>query len=92
VIVSYANRDTERVAQALRVKKFQKIAPIAQKKLAIIRAATTLEDLATPPGNGLEALLGDRKGQHSIRINGQYRICFNWKDGAAHEVEITDYH
>ncbi len=92
MIASYANSDTERVATALRVKKFEKIARIAQKKFAILRAATSLEDLATPPGNRLEPLLGDRKGQHSIRINDQYRICFKWKEGAAHEVEITDYH
>ncbi len=92
MIVSYANHDTERVAQAIRVKKFEKIARIAHKKLAILRAATSLDDLATPPGNRLEPLAGDRKGQHSIRINDQYRICFKWKEGAAHEVEITDYH
>jgi toxin HigB-1 len=92
VIASYANHDTERVVQGIRVKKFEKIARIAQKKLAILRAVTSLEDVANPPGNRLELLSGDRKGQHSIRINEQYRICFKWKDGAAHDVEIVDYH
>jgi len=65
---------------------------MAQKKLSVLRAAAKLEDLKTPSGNRLESLLGDRKGQHSIRINDQYRICFLWKDGSAYEVEIVDYH
>jgi toxin HigB-1 len=64
----------------------------ARKKLAILHAATALEDLRIPPGNRLEALSGDRKGQHSIRINDQFRVCFVWRDGDAYEVEITDYH
>jgi proteic killer suppression protein len=65
---------------------------IAQRKLLALRVAITLEDLATPIGNRLEALKGDRKGQCSIRINDQYRVCFSWKEGVAHEVEIVDYH
>ena len=92
MIASYADRDTERVAVAIRVKRLEGIAKSAQQKLAILRAATTLNDLSVPPGNRLEALSGDRKGQHSIRINDQYRICFVWKEGQAYEVEITDYH
>ena len=76
----------------VRVKRFEAIARTAQKKLAVIRAATTLEDLNTPPGNRLEALSGDRKGQYSIRINDQYRICFVWKEEYAYNVEIVDYH
>jgi toxin HigB-1 len=64
----------------------------AQKKLAILHAATVLDDLQTPPGDKLEALAGDRKGQHSIRINDHYRVCFIWRDGDAYEVEIVDYH
>jgi proteic killer suppression protein len=92
VIASYADRDTEQLAEAIRVKKFEAIARIGQRKLAMLQAARTLEDLATPPGNRLESLSGDRKGQHSIRINDQYRICFRWKEGYAHEVEIVDYH
>lgn len=62
------------------------------KKLAILNAALQLQNLTVPPGNRLEALTGNRKGQHSIRINQQYRICFVWRDGNAFDVEIVDYH
>ena len=92
MIASYADRQTEMVALGIRVKKFEAIARMAQKKLSVLRAAAKLEDLKTPSGNRLGSLLGDRKGQHSIRINDQYRICFLWKDGSAYEVEIVDYH
>jgi proteic killer suppression protein len=64
----------------------------ALRKLAILDAAESLEDLRVPPGNRLEKLSGDRQGQHSIRINDQWRICFGWEEGDAFEVEITDYH
>jgi toxin HigB-1 len=64
----------------------------AQRKLAMLAAATTLEALRQPPGNRLEAMQGDRAGQHNIRINDQWRICFVWRDGAAQDVEIVDYH
>ena len=64
----------------------------ARTKLLILHAATSLDDLKSPPGNRLEALDGDRKGQHSIRINQQYRLCFRWWEQGADEVEITDYH
>jgi proteic killer suppression protein len=64
----------------------------ALKKLYILNAALALENLTVPPGNRLEKLRGDREGQHSIRINDQYRICFVWHDGNAHEVEVVDYH
>ena len=64
----------------------------AQRKLAMLDAAETLQDLAVPPGNRLEKLRGDRENQHSIRINDQWRICFRWEDGHAHDVEIIDYH
>lgn len=63
-----------------------------RRKLAILDAAETLSDLRSPPGNRLEALQGDRAGQHSIRINGQWRVCFVWQDDGPHEVEIVDYH
>ena len=62
------------------------------RKLKILSAASILEDLRVPPGNRLEALYGDRKGQHSIRINDQWRICFSWHEDGPHNVEITDYH
>lgn len=76
----------------MRVKKFEAVAQAARYKLAIIRAAATLQDLYTPPGNRFEALAGNRKGQYSIRINNQYRICFSWKESKAYDVEIVDYH
>ena len=80
------------MAAGIRVKKFEAVARTAQRKLLALRIASTLEDLALPIGNRLEALKGDRKGQHSVRINDQYRICFAWRKGAAHDVEIVDYH
>ena len=91
MIASYRDKETENVAEEVRVKKFEAIARIAQRKLLALRIASTLEDLAIPVGNRLEALKGGRKGQHSIRINDQYRVCFTWKEGAAHEVEVVDY-
>jgi proteic killer suppression protein len=91
LISSYADKDTEKLAAGIRVKKFEAIERTAWKKLLILRAAARLEDLMVPPGNRMEALSGDRKGQYSIRINDQYRICFEWKDGNAHNVEIVDY-
>lgn len=68
------------------------IESVARRKLQMIDAAGDVKDLRMPPGNHLEALEGDRKGQHSIRVNDQWRICFVWRDGDAYEVEITDYH
>jgi len=65
---------------------------IAYRKLVVIDAAESINDLRIPPGNRLEKLKGNREGQHSIRVNEQWRICFRWKDGDANEVEITDYH
>jgi proteic killer suppression protein len=64
----------------------------ALRKLRLINNARTLDDLRVPPGNMLEALAGNRRGQHSIRVNDQWRICFEWRDGHAHQVEIVDYH
>ena len=66
--------------------------PVLKRKLDMLDAANVLEDLRSPPGNRLEKLAGDRAGQWSIRVNGQWRICFVWRDGAADEVEIVDYH
>ena len=68
------------------------IQQIAFRKLVLLSNAGRLEDLRVPPGNRLEALVGNRSGQHSIRINGQWRICFRWAEGEAYDVEITDYH
>ena len=74
------------------VPRFRSIERVARRKLLYLHRARHLEDLRVPPGNRLEALKGDRKGQYSIRINDQWRICFCWKDGYAYDVEITDYH
>ena len=68
------------------------LARVARRKLRMLDTALRLEDLRTPPGNRLEALSGNRAGQHSIRVNDQWRVCFVWSDGNAHQVEITDYH
>jgi len=73
-------------------RRFQAVARGAKRKLDHLHAATSLADLAAVPGNRLEALAGERAGQHSIRINDQWRICFRWKEGDAHDVEICDYH
>jgi proteic killer suppression protein len=68
------------------------LAKTARRKLRMLDAAVGLEDLRQPPGNRLEPLKGDREGQHSIRVNGQWRLCFSWRDDGAHEVEVVDYH
>jgi proteic killer suppression protein len=74
------------------VPRFQAIERVGRRKLLYLHAAKRLEDLRVPPGSRLEPLRGDRMGQHSIRINDQWRICFVWRDGEAHNVEIVDYH
>ena len=84
--------ETERLHRRYPVRRFQAIERIARRQLLQLDGATELRDLAAPPGNRLEALHGDRKGQYSIRINDQWRVCFIWRDGNAHEVEIADYH
>jgi proteic killer suppression protein len=92
MIRSFACRDTERLATRTRVRRFVNIERTALRKLTMLDAAAVLDDLRVPPGNRLEALKGDRAGQHSIRINDQYRICFVWKKDGPHDVEIVDYH
>jgi toxin HigB-1 len=91
MIKSYRCRDTERLASNRRVARFTAFEQVARRKLAMLGAATSLDDLRVPPGNRLEALKHDRQGQHSIRINQQWRLCFIWNDGAEF-VEIVDYH
>jgi toxin HigB-1 len=93
MIQSFKDRDTAELFLARKSRRWRSIKAVSLRKLDMIHAATLLTDLRVPPGNRLEALSGERKGQHSIRINDQYRICFVWneKDGA-HEVEIVDYH
>ena len=92
MIKSFGSKETERLFNLARVREFQPIERAALRKLAMLDAARELKDLATPPGNRLEPLHGDRKGQHSIRINEQWRLCFVWRDGNAYGVEIADYH
>lgn len=92
MIQDYACKDTEALFDGKRVKRFANIERTAIRKLQQLNAATDLNFLRVPPGNRLEALSGDRAGQHSIRINDQWRICFVWDNGHAHQVEITDYH
>jgi toxin HigB-1 len=92
VIESFRCVDTERLFNREAVKRFRAIERVALRKLKMLDAASELRDLASPPGNRLEKLAGNRKGQHSICINDQWRICFVWKEGDAFEVEIVDYH
>jgi proteic killer suppression protein len=93
MIRSFADRVTERLFQRERVRGLPPaLLRVALRKLVQLDAATVLDDLRVPPGNRLEKLRGDRAGQHSIRINDQWRICFRWRDGDAFDVEIVDYH
>jgi len=93
VIRSFRDRDTERVFERERVARLDvSLQRVAYRKLLMLDAAENLADLRFPPGNRLERLSGNRMGQHSIRINDQWRLCFRWKDGNAHDVEIADYH
>ncbi len=87
--MSFADGDTESLASGRRVGRFQ---AVARRKLRQLEIAGRLDDLRVPPGNRLEALRGDRQGQHSIRINDQYRVCFVWAESGPAEVEIVDYH
>ncbi|MBL8319311.1 MAG: type II toxin-antitoxin system RelE/ParE family toxin [Burkholderiaceae bacterium] len=92
MIRSFANAETERLFRSEAVPRFRNIERVARRKLLQLHAATALATLKVPPGNQLEALRGDRRGQHSIRINDQWRLCFVWRDDGAHNVEIVDYH
>lgn len=93
MIRSFGDKRTRKVFERIHVKAFSPdFQRVALRKLEILNAALTLDDLRIPPGNRLEKLYGDRDGQYSIRINDQFRVCFEWKEGDAHEVEIVDYH
>ena len=93
MIRSFADPETERIWSGRRSRKLPSdIQVVALRKLRLLNQARVLGDLRVPPGNRLEALKGNRIGQHSVRINDQWRICFVWQGGNAHEVEIVDYH
>lgn len=93
VIRSFANKDTERVWREERTRRWPPALQLAAlRKLILLHTAEQLEELALPPGNRLEKLRGNRAGQHSIRVNNQWRICFRWTGNKAEDVEIVDYH
>ena len=93
MIRSFKDKDTEAIFNGRFVRRIPKqVAPLAARKLNQVHAAGSLDDLRIPPGNRLEALKGDRKGQHSIRINDQWRLCFVWSAEGVWDVEIVDYH
>ena len=92
MIRSFSCTETERLFRRDSVRRFRAIERSALRKLDMLDAAPDIQTLSTLPGNRLERLKGDRKGQYSIRINDQWRICFQWRNGSAHEVEIVDYH
>ncbi len=92
MIQSFHDKDTEALYSSRRVRRFSGFAAQAERCLQILDTATSLADLAGLPSNRLEALRGDRQGQHSIRINDQWRLCFVWQEDGPHEVKIVDYH
>lgn len=92
MILSFADKDSADLFAGKRAKRFANIAIAAERKLQQLDSAATLDALRVPPGNRLEKLAGDRAGQHSIRINEQWRLCFVWKEDGVHDVEIVDYH
>ena len=91
-IRSFRCSDTEALYEGRSPRRFRNMENVAQRKLQMLDDAAELRDLKSPPGNRLEALSGDRAGQHSVRINDQWRVCFVWTDGGPENVEIVDYH
>jgi proteic killer suppression protein len=92
VILNFKDAETEKIYATGKSRRFGSIARVAARRLGVIGFAKSLDDLRNPPGNRLETLKGDRKGQYSIRINDQYRVCFKWNGKDAEDVEIVDYH
>jgi len=92
VIKTFKCADTQSLSKGERVKQFVNIASVARRKLRQLEIADRLDDLRVPLGNRLESLKGDRAGQHSIRVNDQFRVCFRWTDAGPEDVEIVDYH
>ena len=92
MIASFRCADTDALAQGRRVMRFVNVESVARRKLRQLQIAGRLDDLRVPPGNRLEALKGDRKGQYAIRVNDRFRVCFRWTAAGAEDVEIVDYH
>ena len=92
MIRSFNCRETERLFNRQPSRRWRAVERVIRRKLELLNAATSLRDLSVPPANRLEALKADRKGQHSIRVNDQWRLCFLWRNGDAYEVEVVDYH
>jgi toxin HigB-1 len=92
MIKSFRDKKTEKLFSGETVKEFSSFRTVAERKLTMLDNASNLKDLLSPAGNRLEKLKGNRAGQHSVRINDQWRICFVWKVDGAHDVEIADYH
>ncbi len=92
MIRTFACDKTEKLYNRQKVREFANIASVAYRRLVALDSASELNDLLIPPGNRLESLSGDRQGQHSIRINHQFRICFTWSEGNAYDVEITNHY
>jgi toxin HigB-1 len=93
VIQNFKDKETQKIFERQRSRKLPSdIQQVALRKLRMLNRAETLQDLRVPPANRLERLVGDREGQYSIRVNDQWRICFEWQDGNALDVEIVDYH
>lgn len=93
MIRSFGDKDTERIWREQYVKSVDRgVQRATLRKLEMIHAAKVVDDLRIPPGNRLERLVGDRRGQHSVRVNSQWRVCFVWSEGGAEDVELVDYH
>ena len=92
MIRSFADVETRRIYEGHRSRRYGNLQTIVERKLQMLDAATSLDDLRSPPANRLEALVGNRKGQHSIRVNDQFRICFRWTPDGPEDVAIVDYH
>lgn len=93
MIRSFGSKDTERIWHEQYAKRVDRaVQRVTLRKLELIHAAKDVDDLRVPPGNRLERLVGDRRGQHSIRVDAQWRLCFVWRDGGAEDVELVDYH
>ena len=92
MIRSFRSGEARRIFEGQRSKRFANLQTIIERKLQLLDSAPTLGDLSSPPSNRLEALKGDRKGQHSIRVNDQYRLCFRWTSEGPEDVDLVDYH